>query len=173
MSRTVLAPLAVLCGLAALSAGACGGTTDTVPAEAVLKIDRELADGGVVFLPAYIPGTVNSVPFQIQNHGRATLTVSGLALKLADGGTPGSSFPFTGLQVTVDGGAPDPLPVKVAGVGTLGGGAIGTAYVQFTYSPLSAGRVYGQLVVDSDAPARPHVVVPFTSCGTLADGGGC
>ena len=174
MSRPLAALLTAAVALATLSAGACGGTTDTVPAEAVLVIDRELPDGGVIFLPAAFSGTEQSEAFQILNQGRATLTISGVSLKLADGGAPGASFPFSQPVLAVDAGAiSDPLPVKVGGIGSLKAGELPGAFLQFTYSPKAPGRTQALLVIDSDAPARPRVTATISACAAQADGGGC
>ena len=175
MNRSLAVPLSLaLVSAAVLAAASCGGTTDTTPAEAVILIDREIPDGGQILLPPAVPGTQQSEQFQILNLGRATMTVTGAAVKLVDGGAPGANFPFGQPQVTVDGGgAPDSLPVLIGGIGSLPGGEKPRAFLQFTYSPKAVGRTSGLLVIDSSAPARSHVVVPLTVCAPLADGGGC
>ncbi len=174
MSRPLAALLTVAAALATLAAGACGGTTDTVPAEAVLQLDRELPDGGIIYQPAAFVGTEQNESFQIFNQGRATLTITAVSLRLADGGAPGASFPFTQPILAVDAGATsDPLPVKVGGIGSLKAGELPAAFLQFSYQPKAAGRTNALLVIDSDAPARPHVTATISACAVQADGGGC
>ena len=174
MSRPFAALLTAAAAVATLAAGACGGTTDTVPAQAVLLIDRELPDGGIIYQPAAFVGTEQNESFQLLNQGRATLTITAVSLKLADGGTPGSGFPFTQPVLAVDAGAvSDPLPVKVGGIGSLKAGEQPGAFLQFSYKPSAAGRTNALLVIDSDAPARPHVTATISACAVQADGGGC
>jgi hypothetical protein len=172
MNRSHFAPVAAVAAVAVLAAVAsCSGSSGpSIPTQAVISIDLELIDGGTIMLPAAFTGTVQNESMQILNGGRATLTVNGVKVALADGGTPPGNFAFSQPSVTVDGGS-NSLPVQIGGIGSLLGGEQPSAFVEFAYSPSKAGRTDATLVVDSDAPARGHLVVGFSACAVALDAG--
>ncbi|HUJ27874.1 MAG TPA: hypothetical protein VLW85_17740 [Myxococcales bacterium] len=151
--------------IVALCLAACSGTKDPVPAEQTIALDRE-----PVTLPAAFVGTVQTESLQILNQGRADLTVTAVSLSELDGGPlPGADAGgFDPPLIAVDAGTiSDPLPVKIGG--------LGAGFVQFSWGPKKAGQRTVQLTIDSDAPARPHIVTTVSGCAVPADGGtaGC
>lgn len=158
--RSRFVPPAVLLAAIAAAAACSGGDVPEVPADATILVSSEPLD---IRLAAYV-GTEQNVSLQVLNRGRAPLTVNALKLTQPDGGALPANSVFTQPQVTVDGGlAPDPLPVVIGG--------LGTGFVQFTYAPKAPGKSAAQLVVGSNAPARPTVVVPVSGCAVYADAG--
>lgn len=147
-----LFPAALVAALATVLGAACGAKS-TTPTTAVIALDRE----PIVLNAAYV-GTQQSETLQILNQGRGTLTVKGVQLQAPGGGALPGGTPLANLTTS------DPLPAAVAG--------LGATFVRFTYAPKVAGRTSAQLVIDSDDPARPHIVTPLSACAVQLDGGG-
>jgi hypothetical protein len=158
--------LSAACLCAAIACGTAGTTdkiTDTPPpTDPIIHLDRNpILVGATV-------GTRATANLQITNIGAGELRIDSLRLTTTAGGTPadidgGGVFDQPVIQVDagVDGG--DTLPVQIAGV---------AGFVQFDYQPVDGSPTHLQLLIDSNAPATPHLVVPVVGCGILPDGGG-
>jgi hypothetical protein len=141
--------IAALLALAAVAA--CKGSTGpNVPPDATIALDRE-----PIALPAAYVGTQQSETVQVLNEGRHVLTISSVSLVGADGGALDRSFGAASYS--------DPLPAQVAG--------LGTGFIAFAYQPTKAGKTAAKLLIESDAPARPHLAVDVTACAVAVDAG--
>lgn len=148
-----------------MAAGCSAGSNLPVVSEqAVIALDRE-----PVQLPAAYVGTAQSESLQILNQGRGQLTITAIRLVSLDGGAlPGSAAggAFDQPLVAVDAGTvSDALPVQLGG--------LQTGFVQFNFAPHTAGRREAMLVIESDAPGRPHLTTTVSACAVNLDGGSC
>jgi hypothetical protein len=151
-----------------VAAAACGpaGTQDLVtsvppPTAPIIHLDRNPV------LVGALVGTRATAQLQITNTGAGQLRIDSLRLATTSGGTPididaGGVFgqPIINVDAGVTG---DVLPVQIAGV---------AGFVQFDYQPADGNPTHLQLLIDSNAPAQPHLVVQVVGCGVLPDGGG-
>jgi hypothetical protein len=146
--------------LAALGAACAGSSGPAVPQDATLVLDLEPPDGGTINFPSAFVGTEQTETIQVMNQGRKTLTVSSVALAGADGGA---------IQYLDGGGvfsAPEFSDAMPAGITGLDAG-----FIRFTYKPTKPGRSSAVLLIESDAPARPHVAAPISACAVAVDAG--
>ena len=157
--------LSAACLFAAIACGSSGASdkvTDTPPpTNPIIHLDRN-----PILIGATV-GTRATANVQITNAGAGLLRIDSLRLATAGGGTPGGidgGGVFDQPIIRVDAGvAGDTLPVQISGV---------AGFVQFDYAPVDGSPTHLQLLIDSNAPATPHLVVPVVGCGVLPDGGG-
>ena len=161
-ARTLVPAAAVLAAAVAVACSSSDGPN--IPQDATIAIDLQpaLTDGGYapILLPAAFVGTTQTTTLQILNNGRHALTVSNLQLAAADGGPlkfTDAGGVFTSPTIT------PPIPAVIGG--------LDAGFVQFSFVPNKAGKVTARLIVDSDAPARPHIAAEVDACGVAVDAG--
>ena len=157
--------LSAACLFAAIACGSAG-TSDKVtetppPVDPIIHLDRN-----PVLIGATV-GTRATANLQITNTGSGQLRIDSLRLTTSAGGVPtdiDAGGVFGQPTIQVDAGVPsDTLPVQISGV---------AGFVQFAYQPVDGSPTHLQLLIDSNAPATPHLVVQVVGCGVLPDGGG-